>query len=660
MRRSTIIGLVCAAWCALAPPALAAEGDPYATACLTRAAATGCANTLTSYPVALAISPDGRQVYAGVRASGGGFSGLQIFDRDPATGAVVPRGGRGGCFAASTTTACTSVGLDTLGQVADIAVSPDGRNVFLTSVGAGGVVLNFARDAASGALARIGCTGSAVPGCPTPIIGPSASPAGLAVSPDSANVYVRTTNGMVVLDRNPVTLALVQKGGAAGCFAASVSGCTASAGLTGTGLSKFAVAPDGAHVYAAFDGGVSIFPRGPGGALAPASTVSGAAMTNAGTVAVSADGRSVYLGAAFGIFAFTRNSATGALTANGCIAATGDCTQAPAGVSGISGIAITPDGSALAAAAATSGTLTFYARDPATGALTRRGGSRACFTTTADGCETLAGLGGFGQVVMDGSGLFVYAAAFDRGMLATLVRDFAPVCQSGGVNVPFNTAVTIPLTCADANGDPFVVERVAGPSAGQLGEISGGRVLYNPFGNYAGPDAFTFRAVTPSRSNAASAPATIGLNVLGPPAPSPGDGGGTPVAPKGKPRLPTLTSGVAHQWNVKGTRLTLVTLRVTQQFPKGWKAKIVCKGKKCPFKSKSLKAGKVRRGVSNVIGSLSAKQRRFRAGQTVEVWISAPNYNTKVARFALKKSKIPQIQPYCVRPGEKQLRRTCT
>ena len=80
--------------------------------------------------------------------------------------------------------------------------------------------------------------------------------------------------------------------------------------------------------------------------------------------------------------------------------------------------------------------------------------------------------------------------------------------------------------------------------------------------------------------------------------------------------FPTLTSGVVSKWDVKSTRFTLTTLQVTQQFPKGWKAKIFCKGKSCPFKSKTLKAGKVKKGAATIISSLSKKQRRFRAGQT--------------------------------------------
>ncbi len=104
-------------------------------------------------------------------------------------------------------------------------------------------------------------------------------------------------------------------------------------------------------------------------------------------------------------------------------------------------------------------------------------------------------------------------------------------------------------------------------------------------------------------------------------------------------------------WAASGNALTLKGLQITQQFPKGWKATIKCSGKKCPFKSKSLKAGKVKKSASTVISSLSKKQRKFRAGQTVEIWVSAPGFNTKVARLVLKKGKIPTTQPFCVIPG---------
>jgi hypothetical protein len=124
--------------------------------------------------------------------------------------------------------------------------------------------------------------------------------------------------------------------------------------------------------------------------------------------------------------------------------------------------------------------------------------------------------------------------------------------------------------------------------------------------------------------------------------------------------FPTLTSGVLNKWDVVGSRFTLTVLQVTQQFPKGWKAQIRCSGKpKCVFKTKSLKAGKVKRGAATIISKLSKKQRRFRAGQTVEVWVTAPGFNTKVARFVLRKGKVPPTQPFCVIPGEKKPQKIC-
>ena len=208
-------------------------------------------------------------------------------------------------------------------------------------------------------------------------------------------------------------------------------------------------------------------------------------------------------------------------------------------------------------------------------------------------------------------------------MIATIVRDFAPVCRSSSVDVAFNTTLSVPLTCTDVNGDAIVTQKMGSPAAGLLGEINNGSVFYSPFNGFIGADSFSFRGVTPTRPGVASNTATVSLNVGGPP-PPPG-GGGTPLpGPSGidadkdgffagqdcndnnaaiRPgaleikgnnlrelrRLaepfPTLTSGVASKWDVKGTSFTLTSLQVTQQFPKGWKAKMLCKGSKCPFKS---------------------------------------------------------------------------
>ena len=122
--------------------------------------------------------------------------------------------------------------------------------------------------------------------------------------------------------------------------------------------------------------------------------------------------------------------------------------------------------------------------------------------------------------------------------------------------------------------------------------------------------------------------------------------------------FPTLSSGVSTKWNVRGSKLTLTFLTISA-LPSKWSAEIRCSGSKCPFKKKKLK-GKAKKGVASVLGSLRSKQRKFRAKQTIEVWVSAPNFNTKVARLSLKSGKIPSTTPLCVVPGGAKPQRTCS
>ena len=125
--------------------------------------------------------------------------------------------------------------------------------------------------------------------------------------------------------------------------------------------------------------------------------------------------------------------------------------------------------------------------------------------------------------------------------------------------------------------------------------------------------------------------------------------------------FPTLASGVVTKWSASGNTLKLTVLQITQQFPAGYKVQIKCAGSpRCSFRTKNLKTGKVSRGAANAITSLTKKQRSFKAGQTIEVWVSAPNYNTKVARFKLRKGKIPTTEPFCALPGQIRPQKTCT
>jgi hypothetical protein len=122
--------------------------------------------------------------------------------------------------------------------------------------------------------------------------------------------------------------------------------------------------------------------------------------------------------------------------------------------------------------------------------------------------------------------------------------------------------------------------------------------------------------------------------------------------------FPTLAAGLVTNWSVKGSRLTLSGMQISQALPKGFKAEIRCAGKHCPFKRKTLK-GRTRHKLLNVFGSLSAGQRTFRTKQTLEVWVGAPGFNTKVLRLALKAGKVPVTVPLCVPPGATKPQPSC-
>jgi Putative metal-binding motif len=120
------------------------------------------------------------------------------------------------------------------------------------------------------------------------------------------------------------------------------------------------------------------------------------------------------------------------------------------------------------------------------------------------------------------------------------------------------------------------------------------------------------------------------------------------VAPP--PRMSTTT--VPNSWSVLGKRATITRLQV-KRLRAGARVEIRCLGQKCAFKRVKAK-GRAKRGTLNLLKSLSKKQRKLRAGQTLEIRITAPRVIGKVVRYKIRAGKIPRAQELCLPPGTRK------
>jgi DNA-binding beta-propeller fold protein YncE len=115
-------------------------------ACVSETGDAGaCADgTALQTPFAIAASPDGLSVYVGVDTS----DAIAIFDRDPASGAITQKPGADGCWSETGASGCADgVALD---FPRTVAVSPDGRNVYVAAFSSNAVAV-FERDPLTGA-----------------------------------------------------------------------------------------------------------------------------------------------------------------------------------------------------------------------------------------------------------------------------------------------------------------------------------------------------------------------------------------------------------------------------------------------------------------------------------------------------------------------------
>jgi 6-phosphogluconolactonase (cycloisomerase 2 family) len=537
-----------------AAPAQGAVGDAVLDSCLNAGTAIPpCASAPGlngAFPEAL--SPDGRQLYVGVNGGTppGGTAeetAILIYDRDPATGAlsrrqvlgcVTPTGSSGACVADPR-----------IGNPDDIAVSPDGDNVYVVNR-ATGAIAEFQRSANGGLTPMSQCLGFAE-GCEVPV--GMETPTSLGISPDGTTLYARTSNssgyGTLLAFSRGTGGTLAQLAAPEGCWSeVAQANCRTATGIAGQGWqiavtdsSVYATGQDDSYSYftagcGAFcvinvpsSGTVAVFGRHSDGSLtqgpapngcigdsgadggsfysgpAPHNCIDGSnGLYEARSVTASPDGKSVYVGADNAIVAYSR-SASGGLTEIGCVQKEGvsypGCMTAT-GIEAVYRIAVTPDGEELVSDINNAkGGLVFMKRDPGTGAIEQLEGTRGCISKNSfEGkCQTLAAFGWAGGIAISPDSHFLYATGSGSGLLATFHRDRAPSCEGRTVSVPYQTSVAVPLACADPDGDPLTMSIVHQPTAGSLGgggtiDTSNDTVRYNPPLGYTGPDGFEYAA----------------------------------------------------------------------------------------------------------------------------------------------------------------------
>jgi 6-phosphogluconolactonase (cycloisomerase 2 family) len=394
------------------------------------------------------VSPDGKNVYA-VTDTG---NSVVVFSRDRITGALTQLSGVAGCVSEDGTGGACAIGKGLLGGES-AALSPDGKNLYLASRISGAVAV-FSRNAMTGELTQLsgiaGCvshdgTGGTCAVGRGGLIGAMT----VAVSPDGRHVYVGSLdNDMVaVFSRNLTTGALTQLSGTAGCVSEDGTGGACADGKGLNNVRSVALSRDGRHVYVASElsNAVAVFSRnsttgeltqlsgiagcvsedGTGGACAD-----GKGLIGAISVAVSRDGRHLYVAAGGdSVAVFSRNSTTGELTQlsgiAGCVSedgSTGACADGK-GIVGNRYMTLSGDGKHAYVASASSNAVAAFSRSPTTGVLTQLNGPD-CMSDTGDGpCIDGNHLSGPVGLSLSRDGRHFYVASSGSSALAVFSRN---------------------------------------------------------------------------------------------------------------------------------------------------------------------------------------------------------------------------------------------
>ncbi len=389
------------------------------------------------------LSPDGAHLYV----ASPGSDGLAVFSRDAATGALTQLGWPSGCITETGSFFACTDGV-ALSLPYGVAVSPDGAHVYSTSWWYNAVAA-FARNSATGALTQLPGTAACVSDDTSGGVCADGrgllNATGVVLDPEGRNVYVKSvgSDGIAAFNRNAATGALTQLTGLNACVTdTGADFCTDGRALVEPWT--FQVSPDGKNLYMTAEGSdaIAVFGRNPGtGSLTQLSGTAGCisetgaegcadgeGLDGVRGLAISPDGRHVYVTTPWGddrLSVFSRDLSSGALTQlPSCHSefGTGGCT-AGRGLGDPNSITISPDGENLYTAGQWNDEVGVFFRDPLTGTLTQRSGTGACVQESgANGCADGVGLVDPINLVVSPDGAHLYVTTIGSDAVAAFAR----------------------------------------------------------------------------------------------------------------------------------------------------------------------------------------------------------------------------------------------
>ena len=389
-------------------------------------------------PYGLAISPDGKHVYA----ADDGDSMVTVFGRN-----------QNGSLFYQDSVADGSGGANDLGGARIALVSPDGKNVYVSAYNDNAITA-FARNPENGVLTFVDRVKEGdsysfcLPPNPCPKLNALEGAYGLAISPDGRFIYASSTadHAISVFNRDQTT------GGIQLSFfnppVQIYQNPPALVDAYGITLS-----PDGTHLYATgyASGTLLVFNRNAvNGTLSFVETYSKtqiAGLEGVFRVTTSPDGAYVYTASydTNSVTAFKRNPANGKLTH---IATYTNGVGGVAGIDATSAVVVSPDGTLLFATGYNSGAVAVFRRDITSGLLTF---AQAIKRDTTSGQPPLAGARDV-VVAPDGRMIFV-TGHYDNRITAIPLSNPAPTLVS---LAPASTPSGSAAFTLTVNGERFV------------------------------------------------------------------------------------------------------------------------------------------------------------------------------------------------------------